>query len=62
MLQPGDIVKHKKDKYLVRGIVRSIAKSGIRAEVDWDHPEDNPKLLWFIGAYYLFENLEKLEG
>jgi len=33
VIQPGDIVRHKKDKALVRGIVRKISNSGLRAKV-----------------------------
>ncbi|WNQ12246.1 hypothetical protein MJA45_04125 [Paenibacillus aurantius] len=49
-IKPGDIVKHKKDKYLIHGVVKKIAKSGVRALVDWD-PKDNPKLLWRISIF-----------
>lgn len=59
-MKPGDIVKHKKDKSLIHGIVRETAKSGIRVRVDWD-PKDNPRLLWFVDAYYRIDLLEVIE-
>ena len=59
-MKPGDVVKHKKDKSLVHGHVRNIAKSGIRAQVDW-HTKGNPKLLWPISAFYRIDLLEIVE-
>jgi hypothetical protein len=61
VIKPGDVVRHKKDHNLVLGVVRRIAKNGLRAYVTWDQT-DNPKLLWSVSAYYRLDLLEKVEG
>lgn len=58
-MQVGDIVKHKTNKALVRGTVKEIAKSGVRARVVWDR-KDNPWLTWGLNAYYKFDSLEPI--
>jgi hypothetical protein len=60
-IKPGDIVRHTKDKSLVRGVVKEIAKSGLRAYVGWT-TEDNPRLNWNVWAYYRLDLLEKVDG
>jgi hypothetical protein len=61
VIQPGDIVRHKKDKALVRGIVRKISNSGLRAKVFWPG-EDNPILYCNWSGYYRLDSLEKVEN
>lgn len=61
MLTVGDVVRHKKDRTLIRGKVKEIAKSGVRARVGWEI-DDNPGLVWYISAYYRLDLLEKIEG
>ena len=58
-MKPGDIVKHKKDKYLTHGRLVEIAPSKVRARVYW-RKEDNPRLAWGISAYYRLDLLEQI--
>lgn len=62
-LSEGDQVRHKDQPDLGTGIVKSIAKSGVRAYVDFgDIPDWNKKRLnWKpYPAYYLMTKLEKV--
>jgi hypothetical protein len=60
-IKPKDIVRHKKDKTLVRGEVTKISKSGKSADVYWRY-EDNPQLANDHWWYYRIDLLEKVEG
>ena len=60
MIGVGDIVKHKKDKLLIRGKVMEFAKSGVRVKVEWKQ-EENPRLLWRLRSYYRLDLLEVTE-
>ena len=59
MIEAGDIVKHKKKKYLKRGQVTEISKSGKRAMVKFKAGE-NPELYYTDHTYYNVDSLEKI--
>jgi hypothetical protein len=65
-IKPGDIVRHKRDKDLVRGVVLEISRSRERARVEWGDMNNptlkNPRLYWTHRAYYRLDLLEKVEG
>ncbi|MEF3306654.1 hypothetical protein [Paenibacillus sp. GYB003] len=64
-LQKGDKVRHKDNKYIGTGVVLEIAKSGLRAHVDFSEIDDWDKvrLNWApYPSYYRLDKLIKVEG
>lgn len=61
-MKPGDIVKHRKIKHLLKGHVVEVAKSGMRVRVEWK-VQHNPKLQYQGNhiAYYRIDMLENIE-